>query len=105
VEPAGAAHLARKPITRPNHKIQGAGYMMDLKVDGNLVDEFLTVTDDEAIQIARQLARTEGIFGGFSTGANVAVALRLARDANAGEVLVTTANDSGLKYLSTDLYE
>lgn len=106
VEPAGAPYLAGKPVTQPNHKIQGAGYMMDLpKVTPDLVDEYLTVTDDEAIATARQLARREGIFGGFSTGANVAVALRLARIAKEGEVLVTTAGDSGLKYLSTDLYE
>lgn len=105
VEPAGAPYLAGKPITQPNHKIQGAGYMMDLpKVPRDLVEEYLTVTDDEAVETARQLAKKEGIFGGFSTGANVAAALRLAREANPGEVLVTTAGDSGLKYLSTDLY-
>lgn len=106
VEPAGAPYLAGKSITQPNHKIQGTGYMMDLpKVPRDLVEEYLTVTDDEAIKTARELAKREGIFGGFSTGANVAVALRLARVAKAGEVLVTTAGDSGLKYMSTDLYE
>jgi len=106
VEPAGAPYLAGKPVTQPNHKIQGAGYMRDLpKVPRELVEEYLTVTDNEAIETARALAKKEGIFAGFSTGANVAVALRLAHQAAPGEVLVTTANDSGLKYLSTDLFE
>jgi cysteine synthase A len=58
------------------------------------------VSDDEAVAVARQLAREEGIFAGFSSGANVAAALRLA----AGRTVVTVINDSGLKYLSTDLW-
>jgi cysteine synthase A len=67
-------------------------------------DGYLAVEDDEAIAVARRLAREEGVFAGFSTGANVAAALRLARDAAPGTRIVTTANDSGLKYLSTDLF-
>jgi cysteine synthase A len=51
------------------------------------------------------LAKREGIFGGFSMGANVAAALRLARKARRGQTIVTFACDSGLKYLSTDLFE
>ena len=53
----------------------------------------------------RALARREGILGGFSTGANVAAALRLASTAPAGAVVATIACDTGLRYLSTDLYE
>lgn len=105
VEPAGAAVLAGGPVVHPGHKLQGAGYALIPPLwDPNLCDGYLAVTDDEAIATARQLARVEGVFAGFSTGANVSAALRLARDAAVGTTLVTTANDSGLKYLSTDLF-
>ena len=63
-------------------------------------DGVLTVTDEDAIAAARQLARAEGIFAGFSSGANIAAALRLLP----GRTVVTIINDSGLKYLSTDLW-
>jgi cysteine synthase A len=106
VEPEGAPYLAGKPVTNPNHKIQGTGYMRDLpQIPEELIDGFLTVSDEEAIATAREVARREGIFGGFSTGANVAAALQLASKAEAGQAIVTFACDSGLKYLSTDLYE
>ncbi|MBI4790669.1 MAG: cysteine synthase family protein [Chloroflexi bacterium] len=105
VEPAGAAYLAKGKVTDPNHKIQGTGYAMPLPlVKREWVDGLVTVTDREAIRTARLLAKKEGIFAGFSSGANVAVALRLARRAKHGAVIVTTINDSGLKYLSTDLF-
>ncbi|MCL5947068.1 MAG: cysteine synthase family protein [Chloroflexi bacterium] len=104
VEPAGAPALAGKPITDLRHKIQGAGYGMPLPLwDSTLVDGYLTVTDDEAISVARQLACREGAFAGFSSGANVAAALHLLRSLP-GTTIVTTLNDSGLKYLSTDLF-
>lgn len=104
-EPAGAPYLAGGAITNPNHKIQGTGYMRELpQIPPELVDGYLTAGDDEAIATARALACREGIFAGFSSGANVAVALRLAREARPGEVIVTLACDSGLKYLSTDLF-
>lgn len=106
LEPASAPYLANGRVTDPNHKIQGVGYAMDLPLlNLKLVDNFMTITDDEATQAARRLAKTEGIFAGFSSGANTAGALRLAEQANPGEVIVTTINDSGLKYLSTDLWE
>ncbi len=106
VEPAGAPYLAGKQITAPHHKIQGAGYMRELpQIPVELVEDYLTVEDDEAIFTARELAKREGVFGGFSTGANVAAALRWARNAQPGKVIVTVACDSGMKYLSTDLYE
>lgn len=105
VEPAGAPTLAGKPVVNPSHKIQGAGYALIPPLwDPSLCDAYLTVTDDEAIETARRLAREEGIFGGFSTGANVAAALQVARSLREGAIVVTTANDSGLKYLSTDLF-
>ena len=106
VEPAGAPFLAKKQITDPNHKIQGAGYMRELpQIPIELIEDYLTVEDEQAFFTARELAKKEGVFGGFSTGANVAAALHLARAAQPGEVVVTIACDSGMKYLSTDLYE
>lgn len=105
VEPAGAAFLSRGKVTNPAHKIQGAGYAMPLPLfRPEHCDGFLTVTDAEAIRTARRLATQEGIFAGFSSGANAAAALRVARQLPAGAVVVTTINDSGLKYLSTDLF-
>jgi cysteine synthase len=104
VEPAGAPVLAGRPVLQPRHKIQGAGYGEPPGLwDPSLADGYFAVTDEEAIASARALARHEGIFAGFSSGANVHAALQLARD-SAGGVIVTTINDSGLKYLSTDLF-
>ncbi len=105
VEPSGAAFLSRGKVTNPAHKIQGAGYAMPLPLfRPEHCDGFLTVTDADAIRTARRLAIREGIFAGFSSGANVAAALRVARQLPPGAVVVTTINDSGLKYLSTDLF-
>jgi len=107
VEPAGAAILAGQEITNPNHRIQGGGYSMaELPlVRAEHIDGYLQVRDEEAMQTARALARTEGIFAGFSSGANVAAALQLLRGASRGKTVVVLLNDSGLKYLSTDLWE
>jgi cysteine synthase A len=97
--------LAGGPICNTSHKIQGAGYAMIPPLwDASYCDGYLAIADDEAIGVARRLAREEGVFAGFSTGANVAAALRLAGDCPAGTLIATTANDSGLKYLSTDLF-
>ena len=107
VEPARAAVLAGQPLTRPNHKIQGGGYAMAPLplIDEALVDGYLQVDDETATQTARRLAREEGIFAGFSSGANVAAALQLLRGPHAGETVAVILCDSGLKYLSTDLWE
>jgi cysteine synthase A len=106
VEPAGAAVLAGKPVANPNHRIQGGGYSMAELPFINLahIDGYLQVTDEEAMDAARQLARKEGIFAGFSSGANVAAALQLLRTTCQGKTIVILLNDSGLKYLSTDLW-
>ena len=68
------------------------------------VDGYLQVNDEEAIQTARSLARTEGIFAGFSSGVNVAAAVQLLKGPLQGKTIVVLLNDSGLKYLSTDLW-
>lgn len=105
VEPASAQYLAGKVVGNSNHRIQGGGYASDLNLlDKSLVSGYLAVTDEEAIQAARDLARHEGIFGGFSSGANVAAALQLLAGKENGRSIALTINDTGLKYLSTDLF-
>jgi cysteine synthase len=104
-EPATAPYLAGGPITNTRHKLEGTGYAFTPpQWDPTLCDGFLTVTDDEAIATARRLATAEGLFVGFSSGANVCAALTLARRAAPGQIVVTTCADTGLKYLSTDLF-
>lgn len=78
---------------------------MDLSmINKNLIDGFLQVTDEDVIQVARDLARLEGTFVGFSSGANVCAAIQLLKGKEKGKNIVLTLNDSGLKYLSTDLF-
>lgn len=106
VEPEGAARLARGCITSPNHRIQGGGYAMAplALLEGVPVDGYLAIGDEEAIDVARRLAREEGVFAGFSSGAVVACALRLLAGEHAGGTIAVVLADSGLKYLSTDLW-
>ncbi|MGE5374485.1 MAG: PLP-dependent cysteine synthase family protein [Bacteroidota bacterium] len=106
IEPAGAPILDGKEVTNPNHRIQGGGYSMtDLPlINKDLVDGYLKVTDEEAMDFARRLAREEGIFAGFSSGANVAVAVQLLKTTCKGKTIAVLLADSGLKYLSTDLW-
>jgi cysteine synthase A len=102
VEPEECAVLAGNPVANPNHRIQGGGYSMPelpLLRRGD-VDGYIQVGDDEAIAAARRLAREEGIFAGFSSGANIAAGLKLLP----GKTVVILINDSGTKYLSTDLW-
>jgi len=106
-EPASAPFIARGSagVSNTSHKLQGTGYALIPPLwQRELVDGFLSVTDDDAIQTARALATREGIFGGFSGGANVAAALQLARQARPGTLIATLIPDTGLKYLSTDLF-
>jgi len=103
VEPASCAVLAGGPATNPNHRLQGGGYSMhDLPlIQREHVDGYIGISDEEAIAGARRLAAEEGIFAGFSTGANIAAALKLLP----GKTVVILINDSGMKYLSTDLWK
>jgi cysteine synthase len=107
VEPATAPFIARgaAAVTNTSHRIQGTGYALipPLWVP-ELADGFLSIADEEAIQAARLLSTREGIFGGFSGGANVAAALHLAGQCDPGTLIATVIPDTGLKYLSTDLY-
>lgn len=106
VEPKGAAVLAGKVVEQANHRIQGGGYAMaDLKfIKPEYVDGYLEVSDTQAMEMARRLATEEGVFAGFSSGANVAAALQLLHGPCRGKTVALTINDSGLKYLSTDLW-
>jgi cysteine synthase A len=107
VEPEGAAALAGEPVTRPNHRIQGGGYSMPelTFLNPGQVDGYIQVSDGEAVEAARRLAREEGVFAGFSSGANLAAALKLLRGKWRGKTVGILINDSGLKYLSTDLWD
>ncbi len=104
-EPARTQFLAGEIVQSTSHVIQGGGYgLLPGIYDDRLVDEFIAVGDAEAIRTARALAAKEGILGGYSSGANVAAALKLARKAKRGSLIVTVCCDTGLKYLSTPLY-
>ncbi len=107
VEPEGAAILAGEPVTYPNHRIQGGGYAKSPLplLDSENVDGYLQVSDRLAVEMARRLAREEGIFAGFSSGANVAAAVELLNSSFKGKTAAVLICDSGLKYLSTDLWE
>ena len=107
VEPEGAAILAGEPVTYPNHRIQGGGYAMSHLplLNPAHVDGYLKVSDRQAVEMARRLAGEEGIFAGFSSGANVAAAMELLKTSFRGKTAVVLICDSGLKYVSTDLWE
>lgn len=107
VEPEGAAALAGQTIIRPAHSIQGGGYAMsDLKFLRELdFGGYLQVSSDDARTAAKRLAREEGIFASFSSSANLAAALQFLKGEFAGHTVCIMICDSGLKYLSTDLWE
>ncbi len=103
VEPAESAVLSGGPSGA--HKIEGIGIgFIPPLWRPEEVNEILTVTTEEAKSMARRLAREEGIFAGTSSGANVVAALRIAERLGAAATVVTIIVDSGLRYLSTDLY-
>jgi len=106
VEPEGAAAIAGGPVTHAKHRIQGGGYAMPelAQIDRALIDGFLQVSDTDALEMTRRLAKEEGLFAGISSGANLAAALQLLRGAHHGERIAILLSDSGLKYLSTDLW-
>jgi cysteine synthase A len=111
VEPATSPVIAQRIAGQPNqpapHKIQGIGpgFVPDI-LDISLIDQVESVTNEEAIAMARRIAREEGILVGISCGAAAHVALKLAHlPENAGKTIVVVLPDSGERYLSTALYE
>ncbi|MBS7285030.1 MAG: cysteine synthase A [Prevotella sp.] len=104
VEPASSAVLNGRP-SGP-HKIQGIGAgFIPATYDGSVVDEVIDVENDDAIRTGRELARTEGLLVGISSGAAVYAATLLAqRPENAGKTIVALLPDTGERYLSTVLY-
>lgn len=104
VEPASSAVLNGHP-SGP-HKIQGIGAgFIPATYDGSVVDEVIDVENDDAIRTGRELARTEGLLVGISSGAAVYAATLLAqRPENAGKTIVALLPDTGERYLSTVLY-
>lgn len=103
VEPAESAVLSGKPSG--SHKIEGIGIgFIPPLWKPKEVDEVLPVTTDEAKRMARRLAHEEAIFAGTSTGANVAAAIRVAERLGPKATVATIVVDSGLRYLSTDVF-
>ncbi|MDP8979629.1 MAG: cysteine synthase A [Acidobacteriota bacterium] len=99
--------LKHEPLRPGPHKIQGigAGFIPDT-LDLTMVDRVVQVTNDESIDMARRLAREEGILSGISCGAAVAAAVRIAAEPEMkGKTLVVILPDSGERYLSSPLFE
>ena len=111
VEPSNSPVISQtragEPLTPTPHKIQGIGAgFIPHNLDMSLVDRVEQVTNEEAIEMARRLAREEGILSGISCGAAMAAALRLAREtANQGKTIVVILPDAGERYLSGALFE
>jgi cysteine synthase A len=105
VEPDASAVLSGEPAGP--HKIQGIGAGFVPKVlNREVYDELVRITNAEAMETARTIAKKEGLLVGISSGANVAAAEKIAaRPENKGKTIVTILCDTGERYLSTELYE
>lgn len=105
VEPEQVQHYGGKKKEGGKHRIQGGGYGTEIPfLDRSLITGCVGISDDEAIEGARLLAKIEGVFGGFSSGAHAVAAKKLLEGAEKGKTVAIVICDSGLKYLSTDLY-
>ncbi len=104
VEPSESSVLSGN--NSGSHKIEGIGIgFLPPLWHPELVDEILTVSTEEAMKMARRLAKEEAIFGGTSSGANVVAAIKIAERLGSGKTVATLIVDSGLKYVSTALYQ
>ena len=104
VEPAGSAVLSGQDPGISYIEGIGAGFIPDT-LDRDVVDEVQRIDDDDAFDMARRLAREEGIMVGISAGANVHMAVELASGMAPGQKVVTILCDSGLRYLSARVFE
>jgi len=105
VEPSASAVLSGKE--KGAHKIEGigAGFIPEI-LDTNIYDEIITVSDEDAINTAKDLMKKEGLLVGISSGANVYAAMKLAQmPQNKGKNIVTILCDTAQRYLSTDLFD
>ena len=104
IEPANSRALSSSgPFGGHRLEGMGAGFKPSLFRE-DLADKIVPVSDECAMETARELARAEGIFGGISSGSNVSVALECARKMRPDQNVVTVICDSGLKYLQGDLF-
>jgi len=104
LEPASAPLISNN--TKGSHKIDGIGVgFVPPFLDKSLYNEVKAIDEAEARSMAKLLAAKEGIFAGTSTGMNVVAALQIAKELGPGHILVTVAVDSGMKYLSSGLFD
>lgn len=104
VEPEHAAILSGKKVGTHIQMGIGDGIIPEI-LDQNIYDEIIIVSDEEAVQTARDLAKKEGLLCGISSGTNVAAALRLAKKLGKGKTVVTILPDTAERYFSTPLFE
>ena len=105
VEPTSASFFGCHEYLGP-HRIAGGGYARDLDlIDHSMVEDYVAVDDELAVNTARKLAAVEGLFCGTSSGANVAAALKLLAGRERGSRIAVVLTDTGLKYLSTPLFD
>ncbi len=103
-EPDQAAVLMGKPMGQHMQQGIGDGFIPP-NLDCKLIDQIVEVTDEQAICVAKRLAREEGLFVGISSGTNVHVAMQLARTLGPGKRVVTILPDAGCRYLSTGCFD
>jgi len=110
VEPVGSRLEANKKVTEhlsiTRHKVEGIGDgFIPRIVKADLIDEWVQVYDDDAIETACRLAKEKALFVGISSGANVYASLKVAKKLGKGKVVVTVLPDSADRYYSTDIFK
>ena len=99
VEPENAAILKNGYVSNPKHIIQGTGYsLVPPHWDPAIAEDIITVSDDEVRNMTKRLSREQGLFAGYSTGANVAASLKFAEKNRSVRNIVTILCDTGYKY-------